>query len=363
LNFLLIFLAGLIVSVALIAIWLVVNMRWISQNTDRDRFFSKPLSERIAFRNKVEGKARVISVIFAGLRKVGLRLPVTNYKGVKVPPVCTPDTMQYAEEYQPEPCDIFIATQMKCGTTWMQQIVFEILSRGAGDLSDAGYKHLYCVSPWIESAGSVSLTDAPLIGPNSNRIVKTHLAADLCPYAPTAKYIYVARHPGACLASAIDFVTMLLGYNVIRADEFVDWFCSDDMWWGNWAKHVASWWQLSEQQENVFFVHYEELLTAPEAKIAEIALFLGVTLTPAELARVVEKSSYQYMKDNEYLFEMSPPMPFDVGGGTYFVKGTKDRARDISDADRARVAAFCREALSGSDYPLAKYYPDVAVST
>ncbi|HBG51064.1 MAG TPA: hypothetical protein DDW89_04535, partial [Gammaproteobacteria bacterium] len=49
--------------------------------------------------------------------------------------------------YQPEAADIFIATQMKCGTTWMQQIVFEILHGGAGDLSDAGYRHMYAVSP------------------------------------------------------------------------------------------------------------------------------------------------------------------------------------------------------------------------
>ena len=170
--------------------------------------------------------------------------------------------------------------------------MFEILCRGEGDLSDDGYRHMYAVSPWIESTGSVSLQDAPTVGIEQKRVIKTHLDAGLCPYSSQVRYIYVARHPAACLASARDFVTMLMGGCAIRPDEYVDWFCSDDMWWGTWADHVEGWWRWSEDKENVLFVHFEELLDKPRELIASVASFLEIDLTDEELSRVADKSSF-----------------------------------------------------------------------
>ena len=46
--------------------------------------------------------------------------------------------------------------------------------------------------------------------------------------------------------------------------------------------------------------------------------------------------------------------------GSFFASGSKERANELSARDRARIAAFCRERLSGSSYPLARFYPDVA---
>jgi len=66
------------------------------------------------------------------------------------------------------------------------------------------------------------------------------------------------------------------------------------------------------------------------------------------------------MKENELIFEMSPPTPFHTGTGSFFVKGTGDRGKDLSDSDTRRVYEFCREKLASSTYPLGKYYPDVA---
>jgi hypothetical protein len=53
-------------------------MKWIDERTIEDHFFQLPLGVR------------------------------------------TTETMQYAKNYKPEPIDVFVATQMKCGTTWMQ---------------------------------------------------------------------------------------------------------------------------------------------------------------------------------------------------------------------------------------------------
>jgi hypothetical protein len=101
------------------------------------------------------------------------------------------------------------------------------------------------------------------------------------------------------------------------------------------------------------------MLESPAEKLAEIAKFLAVELNEQELANAVEKSSYRYMKDNENLFEMSPPTPMHVGSKSYFVSGKKDRGKDISQEDHERVIEFCKKRMESATYPVAQFYPDV----
>ena len=85
-------------------------------------------------------------------------MPGFEYEGVWGPPkVSSPEVFERARNYQPQPEDVFVATQMRCGTTWMQQVVYEIVNRGQGDLSDKGHGHLYAACPWIDGVNSVSL--------------------------------------------------------------------------------------------------------------------------------------------------------------------------------------------------------------
>ena len=62
------------------------------------------------------------------------------------------------------------------------------------------------------------------------------------------------------------------------------------------------------------------------------------------------------MKDREDWFEMCPPNMFSISG-TYFKSGQADRDKTVSDADKQRILAFCRERLSGRRYPAAQFYP------
>ena len=269
-----------VLFLAVAAAWLGATLKWIDEKTIEDRFFQLPRAERI------------VSVMVLPLAKLGLRLPVTDFEGTKVPGICPTEAMQFAKDYAPQKEDVFVATQMKCGTTWMQQIVHHILTKGAGDFSDEGHRHLDAISPWIESRGSVRLENAPLI--KGRRIIKTHLGTNLCPYSTEAKFIYVVRHPAACLASSVDFVSMLMGPMAPQYNKFCDWFCSDDMWWRSWPEHVEGWWPWSQERDNVLFVHYEELLESPAEKMLEIAVFLGVELSAKELANAIAASKLDW---------------------------------------------------------------------
>lgn len=337
-------------------------MRWYERQTKADAYFRRTAAEREAFRRELAGRSRLVVplAVFANRVRPPVRMFGTHFRGVAGPPQCREGFAQ-AAAYRPIASDVFVATQMKCGTTWMQQLVYEVLLRGRGDLSDAGHRHLYALSPWIESSFSVRLADAPRIGDRKERVIKTHLPVSLCPYGEDARYVYVTRHPVACFASCVDFARMLMGPFTPELPRLADWFCSDRMWWRSWPEHVDGWWGWSTSRPNVLFVHYEEMLADLPAAVDRVATFLDVRLEPAERAAVVEKSGFAYMKRHEERFEMSPPTPFSVQGETAFLRsGDRERERDVAAAERERILAFCRERLRGAAYPAAKFYPDLA---
>ncbi|TMG81780.1 MAG: sulfotransferase domain-containing protein [Betaproteobacteria bacterium] len=247
---------------------------------------------------------------------------------------------------------------MRSGTTWMQQLVYEIVTRGQGDLSDRGHGHLYATSPWIDGVNSVRLERAPLVGQRPTRIIKSHLPTVLCPFSEQAKYIYVARHPVSCFASIVDFNRSMLGPFLPPITTLVDWFCSDRMYWLPWPRHVDGWWRWADGRDNVLFVHYEEMKNDFAAVRDRIARFLGYVLTADEERRIDEKCSFRYMKDHEELFEMAPPTMFSVAGG-FIATGKESRHDDVPPEIRRRILDYCGQALIASEYPALRFYPDL----
>jgi len=359
---------GLAILIAGGLLYLIGLMVWVEIQRRGDRYFARPLAERRRFVQRLKWHARYVRPIFEAIARLKrpTKVPLMRY-GRVTGPLMMSSKKSYARtlHYQPEAADIFIATQMKCGTTWMQQIVFEILHGGAGDLSDTGYRHMYAVSPWIETSptSSVPMARAPLVGPRRNRIIKTHMPAQLIPHSDLAKYIYVTRHPVSCFASCVDFIYKGMGPLTPTRADMLDWFCSDDMWWMSWPDNVESWWQRSQQHANVLFVHYEDLKRDLEGGIRQVAAFLAVPLTDAQVATIVHKAGFDYMREHEEEFEMFAPNLFSVSTPEnirYMQSGALDRHKDAGQAERERILAFCRARLAQASYPAERFYPDLA---
>ncbi|XP_076334989.1 sulfotransferase ssu-1-like [Tachypleus tridentatus] len=123
------------------------------------------------------------------------KIPLHTVEGLPFPvSFFTPENVRSAISYKARPEDIFIVTYPKCGTTWMQYTVWEIINEGAPlpSFRDMNMKY----TPFLElTGGEVVETMKP------PRLLKVHLPYHLTPHHPDAKYILVARNPFDCCVS------------------------------------------------------------------------------------------------------------------------------------------------------------------
>ncbi len=345
-------------------VYLFLYLRWEHERTRGMAYFGRPLLERRSLKRQIYWYSlpiRPLMRLLALLTRKRSTMPAFQYNGVSGPPrVSSAQVFERASNYRPRPEDVFVVTQMRSGTTWMQQLVYEIAARGRGDLSDTGHGHLYAVSPWIDGVNSVTVEGAPVVGEKPIRIIKTHLPTVLCPFSDEAKYIYVARHPVSCFASIVDFNRSMLGPFLPPMATLVEWYCSDRMYWLPWPRHVDGWWRWAEGRENVLFVHYEEMKRDFAAARDRVARFLGYVLTPDEQRHIDARCSFQYMHDHEEWFDMAPPTMFSVTGGRFLASGKESRYDDVTPEVRRHVLDYCRSALIGSAYPAGQFYRDLA---
>lgn len=224
------------------------------------------------------------------------------------------------------PGDVFIATWAKSGTTWVQQIVAQLIF-GAGSTQP-----LNKVSPWLENRYFPFLqTRAVLESQQHKRFVKTHLPADALPYRPDSRYIYIARDGrdavwswhnhhlnlrpevyklmGAALANGVPVLTPPTP-DVRRF--FLDWLDGDGFpLWPFWG-HVRSWWSI-RHLPNVLLLHFHDLRTDLVGAIRRIASFIEVDTDPASLQRIADCCSFVYMKDHAQ--ELLPEYAHIMRGG------------------------------------------------
>ncbi len=84
--------------------------------------------------------------------------------------------------------DIIIATYAKAGTTWVQQIVAQLLFDGAEGLETAE------MSPWMDLRIPPKDVKLPIvIAQTHRRFLKTHLPVDALVFSEKAKYVYIGR--------------------------------------------------------------------------------------------------------------------------------------------------------------------------
>jgi Sulfotransferase domain len=264
--------------------------------------------------------------------------------------------------------DIIVSVPPKSGTTWMMNIMHQLRAGG-----DPDFKDIYVEVPWVEFVqGPEDTREKRLeryrsMPTSQRRIFKTHAAPPMIPYvepgpnAPDVKYVVVVRNPEEAIVSMKPFLEghtrAFFDLWKVPKDEMVRptfaQFYREVM--GKMPVHLmfygflATWWAL-RHNSNVRIVHFSELKRAPERVIPELAEFVGFSPVEEQWPKILEYSSFEWMKKHQGKFEAREVHGFPMlESGAMVRKGAMGAAHEdgmteeISQEMRARGAEIVKD--------------------
>ena len=251
--------------------------------------------------------------------------------------------------FAPRKDDIFVCTPSKCGTTWMQAIVANLLwpdGEFPGPIVNG-------ICPWIEAKFMPAEAMHQMLQAQTHRrAMKSHSPADAIPWFPEAKYITVARDGRDAFMSWCNHVQRMKmiemlnaqaaaeGLTPLQAFDGVDYHGYFRNWLldNNFFEVVASYWQR-RGEPNLLFVHYNDLKRDLAGEIRRVSEFLGIRPDPSQWPGIVERCTFEGMrKAGGRLGDFD--RAFEGGAEGFIFKGTNGRWRDVLDADD--LAAYQR---------------------
>jgi Sulfotransferase domain len=172
--------------------------------------------------------------------------------------------------------DIVIATYGKAGTTWVQQIVSQLLFNGAEGLE------IPVMSPWLDLRVPPKEVNLRALEAQSHRrFLKTHLPVDALVFSPRAKYIYVGRDGRDVIWSmynhhananehwyrALNDTPGRVGPPIGKPPTDIrqyyrEWLDGDGYPFWPFFANVKSWWEIRELP-NVMLLHFRPLEARP----------------------------------------------------------------------------------------------------
>jgi aryl sulfotransferase len=237
--------------------------------------------------------------------------------------------------------DIVIATYAKSGTTWMQQIVAQLMFDGDPDIAVAE------MSPWVDLRVPPKEVKLPLLEAQTHRrFMKTHLPVDATRLCPKAKYLYIGR-------DGRDVVWSMYNHHVNANQTWYDalndtpgrvgppiepppadirqywreWLDRDGHpFWPFWD-NIRSWWSV-RALPNVKFIHFANLKHDMAGEIRAIATFLDIPIKASRWEAILEHCSFEWMKKNA---TKSVPLGgafWDAGAEVFINKGVNGRWSD-----------------------------------
>ena len=238
--------------------------------------------------------------------------------------------------------DIIISTYAKSGTTWVQQIISQLLFNGEEGMEVAE------MSPWLDLRVPPKEVKLPMVEAQTHRrFMKTHLPVDALVFSDKAKYIYIGRDGRDVLWSmynhhstanqawyeALNETPGRIGPPIEPPPASItryyhDWLDKDGYpWWPFW-ENVRSWWDIRDLP-NVYLLHFANLKRDMPGEIRKIAEFIEIPIDEARWESILLHCSFDYMKANA---TKSVPLGgafWDGGAKTFIHKGTNGRWREV----------------------------------
>jgi len=205
--------------------------------------------------------------------------------------------------FEPLSSDVLITTAPKAGTTWMQQILYQMKTGG-----DPDFANINDVVPWLErpqpnKSWQQVLKDYQNLP--SPRLFKTHCTAEQTPGIGVASIVLSFRDPRDCFVSfyhhvmnMTDSTREIVG---IPKPESVTSFLDDWLKYAVWYRNVKSWWPYRNHNK-VLILRYQDMKNDLSSCIDQLVSFLGWELTTSQKENVIKYSSFDWMKANDEKF-------------------------------------------------------------
>ncbi|KAM9366978.1 sulfotransferase family 5A, member 1 [Symphorus nematophorus] len=233
----------------------------------------------------------------------------------------TQESLQLALKFPFQDTDILIVSYPKSGTTWMQEIVTLISSRGDPHFSQTIPN--WARAPWLEQHYFAAVLEASTITP---RIITTHLPHHLlCPtlQGSKTKVIYVSRNPKDVVVSFYHFHKMANFLPEVNMfPEFLNQFLEGTLCYGSWFDHVKGWTSQTAAMNNLLHITYEEMSLDLHGTIKRLSSFLQCPLVEDEVNKCVKHCSFTSMKDNKMVnYTLIPEDIMNHSKGSFMRKG------------------------------------------
>jgi aryl sulfotransferase len=258
--------------------------------------------------------------------------------------------------------DIIISTYAKSGTTWVQQIIGQLLFDGSPDLEVAE------MSPWLDLRVPPKEVKLPIVEAQKHRrFMKTHLPVDALRFSPNAKYLYIGRDARDVVWSLYNhhFNANQTWYEALNdtpgrvgppiepppddiRQYWRDWFERDGYpFWPFW-ENVRGWWAIRDLP-NVKCIHFNHLKHDMPGEIRKIADFLEIPIQESSWEKILEHCSFDWMKANA---TKSVPLGgafWDAGAQVFINKGVNNRWKDTLSQEESAEYEKRAEAELGAE--------------
>ncbi|MBQ73556.1 MAG: sulfotransferase [Gammaproteobacteria bacterium] len=264
------------------------------------------------------------------------------------------------ESYTPRDDDIIVTTSYKSGTTFTQQILYNMLVRDTQH--DDELPEINAISPWVDARfwGITKEDLVPLLeGIKHRRFLKSHLPLYGLPYYEQVKYLIIGRDVRDVFMSMVNHYSNYtdLSYAVLEQDNpglpFPRYDGDIKAFWKNWItrgwfeweqegypmwanmQHTQSYWEY-RHLPNFLFLHYADMRADLPAAVKRIADFIEHDLSEDEISAIVSATDFENVRKKAVAKAKQlegQPQFFNGGDATFFFKGNNGRWKDVLDEE------------------------------